>query len=208
MPLAMQVQLLRVLQERRVLRLGGAASIPLDFRLVCATNRDLKRLVDEGAFREDLYYRINVINLRIPPLRERREDILWFAQRFLEEFQRAHGGKPRTLEPRAEEALLAYPWPGNLRELKHAIERACILASGPLLTRAALFEDVPPEPGWPPDTPDSLSAYLEQCERSYIARTLERNQWQIARTAAELGISRKNLWEKVCKLGLQRRSRQ
>ena len=203
MPLAMQVKLLRVVQDRRVQRLGGEASIALDFRLVCATNRDLKRLVEEGAFREDLYYRINVINVRVPPLRDRREDILWFAQRFIEDFHCAHGGERRRLEPRAEEALLAYPWPGNIRELQHAVERACILATGPSLTVEALFEDqaaglAPPDAG-----PDSLAGYLAQSERGYVMRALERNQWQIAHTAAELGISRKNLWEKIRKLGIR-----
>jgi DNA-binding NtrC family response regulator len=203
LPLPLQVKLLRAIQERRFTRVGGEAQVSVDLRLLCATNQDLKSLVAQGRFREDLYYRINAINLRIPPLRERPEDVLWLARRFLEDFAREHGTERRALHPAAEQALLDYPWPGNVRELKHTLERACIVAPGPLLMPSDLFDDdiaaaLPSSRGAEP-----LDAYLQTCERAYILRTLETNDWQVARTAQALGISRKNLWEKMKKLSIQ-----
>jgi two-component system, NtrC family, response regulator AtoC len=203
MPLAMQAKLLRAVQERRITRVGGETAIAVDLRLVCATNRDLRKLVEEGGFREDLYYRINVIQIRIPPLRERREDVLWFLGRFLEDFRREHGGGPRIVDPAAEQALLDYPWPGNIRELKHAVERACILTPGPVLGLGAFFEGELPPREEPDESARSLNDHLARCERLYVGQVLERNRWQIAVTAAELGISRKNLWEKMRKLGIE-----
>ncbi len=205
MPPSMQVKLLRAIQDRRIVRVGGETSIPIDLRLVCATHRDLRKLVEEGAFREDLYYRINVINVKIPPLRERHEDILWFARNFLDECARRHGMPRRVLLPAAQQALLAYPWPGNIRELVHCVERACILTSGDMLGPEAFFEDtlaVPPSA----QAQENLSAYLEDCERGYIRRMLDMEHGQIARTAERLGISRKNLWEKMKKLDIQGKS--
>ncbi len=203
MPAPMQVKLLRSIQERRIVRVGGEASIPFELRLVLATHRDLKRLVEQGCFREDLYYRINVINVKVPPLRERREDILWFADRFLDACAKRMGGARRRIHPRAQKALLDYPWPGNVRELMHAIERACILSSpGDELGVEALFEKEV-IPGAEPVAAESLSAHLDECERAYIRSALALEQGQIGRTAERLGISRKNLWEKMKKLGLQ-----
>jgi DNA-binding NtrC family response regulator len=201
---AMQVKLLRAIQNRTIVRVGGETPIPVELRLICATHRDLKKMVEQGNFREDLFYRINVINLRIPPLRERKEDILWFAQRFLEECTRRHGGPRRQIGPATEQALLAYPWPGNIRELMHAVERACILNQGGVLGPEAFFEDETLAFTHNGER-ESLSAYLDACERAYIERTLSLEQGQIGRTADRLGISRKNLWEKMKKLGMQDR---
>jgi DNA-binding NtrC family response regulator len=203
MPLAMQVKLLRVIQERNIVRVGGEAPIPVNLRLVCATHRNLKQMVEQGTFREDLFYRINVIQLRIPPLRERKEDILWFAELFLEQFAAQHGVKKKSLQPSAELALLDYPWPGNVRELKHAIERAYILNNGETLKTDDLFEDglLPPSLAAVPEA--DLNQYLQACERRYIVNTLDRHQWHMGNTAAALGISRKNLWEKTKKLEIQ-----
>jgi DNA-binding NtrC family response regulator len=202
MPLAMQVKLLRVIQDHRVRRVGGEASIPVRFKLVCATNRDLRKMVEAGQFREDLFFRVNAIHLRIPPLRERREDILWFARRFLLETAAAHDVPRFTLSPAAETALLAYPWPGNLRELHHAIERACILTNSPILEPALFFED-----GWLPDgrvqEAASLASYMSDCERRYIESTLQESGNQVGKAATRLGISRKNLWEKMRKLAVR-----
>lgn len=199
MPLPMQVRLLRVLQEKRVTRVGGEIAFPVDFRLICATHRDVKKMVELGHFRDDLFYRVNVIQLRIPPLRERREDILWFARRFLDEFASKREGGHRTIHADAERALLAYPWPGNIRELKHSVERAWVLSSGSELAACDFFDEsvmgVADEA-----TGLTLNHYLTDCERAYIERALAKNQGQIAATAAELGISRKNLWEKLRKL--------
>ncbi len=200
LPLTMQVKLLRAIQERRITRVGGEASIAVDLRLVCATNRDLKEMVDAGQFREDLYYRINVIQLRIPPLRERKDDILWFARMFIEEFSE-HGVDHFRLTPRAEQALLEYPWPGNIRELRHAVERACIVAQGPLLGPEAFFGEGLTR--WTPPAADgNLVAYLQECERNYIAQALLLNDGHMTRTAESLGISRKSLWDKMRRLGV------
>ncbi len=208
MPLSMQVRLLRAIQERHIMRVGGEQAIAVDLRLICATNRDLKQMVEQGQFREDLYYRINVIHLRIPPLRERKEDILWFAQRFLQQFNEQRPGERKTLRPDTERALLEYPWPGNIRELQHCIERACILSRHATLESEDLFEELTTHPsdkerpGAPSDG-DDLGQYLRACERAYIQRALTKHSWHIAHTAAYLGISRKNLWEKMKKYDIQ-----
>ena len=202
LPPSMQVKLLRAIQERRIVRVGGETPITLDFRLYCATNRDLKEMVELGLFREDLFYRINVIQLRIPPLRERKEDVLWFARIFLDEFATKQGGGRRALTPRAEQALLEYPWPGNIRELRHAIERACIISADATLGQEAFFGDGL-TPWTPPAADGNLGAYLQECERNYIGQALILNGGHIAHTAESLGISRKSLWEKMRKLGLQ-----
>ena len=208
MPLAMQIKLLRVLQERTVTRLGGEQSIAVDFRLICATHRDLKKLVDQGVFREDLFYRVNVVHLRVPPLRERPEDILWYARRFLREVAQQGKGSQKLLSQGAEKALLNHLWPGNVRELRHCIERAYVLTPGNTLDPNVLFDDeqacgdcgvgancvgvVQP----------TLSNCLEECERQYLLQELTRNDWQMTKTAAAIGISRKNLWERLRRLGL------
>jgi DNA-binding NtrC family response regulator len=196
MPFSMQVKLLRVIQERRVTRLGGDKPVSVDLRLVSATHQDLKKLVTQGRFREDLYYRLNVIQLHIPPLRQRREDILWLARRFLAE---AAPGKRFSEE--AEQALLTHDWPGNVRELKHAVERGAILATGATLGVAALFGS---ELDGSEDeaAPANLADFVAQSERRHIARTLDECEGHLGRTAETLGISRKNLWEKMKKLGL------
>ncbi len=202
MSLAMQVKLLRVIQDRAIVRVGGETPIPVQLRLICATHRDLKQMVTGGTFRTDLFYRINVIQLRIPPLRERREDILWLANLFLDQYAAQHGVKRPALSPPAELALIGYPWPGNVRELKHAIERACILSPESVLGPGALFEEALLAPGLAPPEGD-LSQYLQACERRYIANALDAQGWHMGNTALALGISRKNLWEKMKKLGIQ-----
>lgn len=210
MPLSMQVKLLRAIQERSIVRVGGEIQIPVDVRLICATNRDLKKMVEEGTFREDLYYRIHVIRLRIPPLRERKEDILWFTQQFLQQCAVQHGGNIHSASQLAERALVDYPWPGNLRELKHSVERACILSHHSILEPADFFDDAPAFQQHSGDihgegrTSDgSLAAYLRDCEHKFILQALERHQWHFGHTSASLGISRKNLWEKMKKLDIQ-----
>ena len=201
MSLPMQAKLLRAVQEKRITRIGGDASIAVDFRLVCATHRNLKLMVEQGCFREDLFYRINVIHLRVPPLRERPEDILHFLRRFLDDFQRDHGGERRVVDARAEYVLLDYPWPGNLRELHNCVERACILSSERMFGAEAFFEEgvalLPPSAAAP-----TLAEHMARIERDYLVRALARNGGHMGNTAVELGISRKNLWEKMRKLGM------
>ena len=207
MSLNMQVKLLRAIQERIIVRVGGETPISVDVRLICATNRDLKKMVEDNTFREDLYYRIHVIRLRIPPLRERKEDVLWFAQLFLKMCaQLSH--ENHVLSPQAERTLLDYPWPGNLRELKHSVERACILSTAQMLDAEAFFD----EPGMPPpkqeddhqtvSTDGTLTEHMRDFERKFILQALEQNHWHYGNTASSLGISRKNLWEKMKKLDI------
>ena len=200
MPAAMQIKLLRALQDRRVARVGGEEELAIDARVVCATHRDMRKLVEQGAFREDLYYRIHVINLRIPPLRERPEDILWHAYRFLAERAARRPAERKFLSRAAERTLSGYPWPGNVRELRHCIERAWILTEGESLEAEGLFEEASLRHIAQHQAGEGLSDYLQACERTYVQRALERNHGQIGATAADLGISRKNLWEKMRKL--------
>ena len=208
MPLAMQIKLLRVLQERTVTRLGGEQSIAVNFRLICATHRDLRKLVEQGGFREDLFYRVNVVHLRIPPLRERPEDILWYAHRFLREVAQQNGGLQKVLSAGAEKALLNHLWPGNVRELRHCIERAYVLTPGKTLDPQVLFdeEQACAECGVGVncvgvDQP-TLTNCLEECERQYLLQELTRHDWHMNKTASAIGISRKNLWERLRRLGL------
>ena len=198
MPPSMQVKLLRAIQDRAVVRVGGGTPRKVDIRLICATHHDLKAMVEQGAFREDLYYRIHVIHLHVPPLRERREDILWLAAHFLDAMAHKDGGR-RTLTPEAERALTRYPWPGNVRELQHCLERACVLSLSSALNAENLFGagGTPPEGDAPRQ---ALSEHLQECERAYIRRALTECDGRIADTATLLGISRKNLWEKMRKL--------
>lgn len=200
MPPPMQVKLLRAIQDRQIVRVGDETAIPVDINLVCATHQDLKRMVERGEFREDLYYRIHVIHLHVPPLRERREDILWLVERLLDASAAEHGGPRRRLHRSAEKALVDYPWPGNVRELKHCLERACILSHQPVLTAEMLFEDLPVPLA--EEAQGDLSEYLRACERRYIERALRLSSGRIAETAAALGISRKTLWEKMKRLDM------
>lgn len=203
MPPAMQVKLLRAIQDRAVVPVGGDEPRPVDIRLVCATHRDLKAMVEAGEFREDLYYRIHVIHLPVPPLRERKEDILWLTEQFLAEMG-ARLGQRYSVSARAKEALLSYPWPGNIRELRHCLERASVLSPTPCFETEAIFggADVLRGMAEPMEQRQSLDGYLQVCERDYISRALSECGGRITDTAALLGISRKNLWQKMRKLDI------
>lgn len=204
MPPTMQVKLLRVIQEREITRIGGETVISVNIRLICATNRDLKEMVSEGTFREDLFYRINVIHIVIPPLRERPEDILWFTRLFLKEFH-ADIDSRKYLLPSAEDALLAHKWPGNIRELHHRIERACILSTTDALSEDDFDTLASSDSEKSKTHPTVLKERLGHFEHQLILEALERNNHQINETAEELGISRKNLWEKMKKLNINRK---
>ncbi|MFH1871822.1 MAG: sigma-54 dependent transcriptional regulator [Pseudomonadota bacterium] len=201
MPPSMQVKLLRAIQDRAVVHVGGATPHQVDIRLICATHNDLKAMVEQGRFREDLYYRIHVIHLQVPPLRERREDILWLAARLLDA-RASRGEARRTLTPEAERALTRYPWPGNVRELQHCLERASVLSLTPALSAESLFGAGSDSPADADTLRQPLSEHLQDCERAYIRRALAECDGRIADTAALLGISRKNLWEKMRKLDM------
>lgn len=206
MPLAMQVKLLRALQERSIVRVGGEAPIAISIRLVCATHQILAERIASGSFREDLYYRINVVELHIPPLRERPEDILPLARSLLTEIASADDKSAPSLTPAAEHALKTYPWPGNIRELKNALERANLMSNGRLISHDLLFDRPAPPLTAQQDVASSLRDYLNECERDFIVRALGACQWQIQACADSLGISRKNLWEKMRKLGIDKGS--
>ena len=202
MPLAMQIRLLRAIQDRRITPVGGETPIPVNLRLVCATHRDLKQMVESGDFREDLYYRINVVHLRVPPLRERKEDILWLARHFLEAEAVQRGGAVRTMSNKLERFMLEYPWPGNVRELKHALERACVLSVAGKLPPDLMFDEIPAKLA---PTDETLAEYLAADERQYLVRVLSTHGGHATRAAEALGISRKNLWEKMKRHGIQRK---
>jgi two-component system response regulator PilR (NtrC family) len=202
---AMQVKLLRVLQERRFRRVGGTEEIEADIRVIAATNRDLVRAVAEGRFREDLFYRINVIPLTLPPLRDRREDIPLLAAHFVQKFAPQMGKKVTGLSGDALRALTLYDWPGNIRELENAMERAVALEQTPTILPESLPEAVrgaavptlrlvPKDGGAPalpmlPDEGIDLERHVEQIERDYIAQALERSNGVKMRAAEMLGMS-------------------
>ncbi|MGH8248216.1 MAG: sigma-54-dependent transcriptional regulator [Gammaproteobacteria bacterium] len=194
LPTAMQVKLLRALQERRIKRLGGENEIETKFKLICATNKDLTSEVCSGRFREDLFYRVNLVHLTISPLRERPDDILWLAGRFVADICDQQGEPRKIIHPLAQAELVRRRWPGNVRELKNAIERACILSSNPVLLAELLEENAA---GAELRAQMALDGFLASCERAYIASSLQEHHGRIADTAKALGISRKSLWEKM-----------
>jgi len=200
-PPALQGRLLRAIQERMIVRIGGEKRVPVDLRIICATHLDLRQMTEQREFREDLYYYVNVVRLHVPPLRERKEDILWLAQRFLDEHARQRRTGVKLLSARAEHLMLDYPWPGNVRELKSAIKRACLLGAQGALQPEALFEELPPALD---TTKETLDEHLKVFERQYIMRVLATHEGhgRITRAAATLGISRKNLWERMKRLGI------
>ncbi|MEW3863568.1 two-component system response regulator DctD [Pseudomonas aeruginosa] len=193
MSLDVQVKLLRLLQERVVERLGSNQLIPLDIRIIAATKEDLRQAADQGRFRADLYYRLNVASLRIPPLRERGEDIPLLFRHFAEAGAMRHGLTPRELDAGQSARLLAYDWPGNVRELQNAAERFA-LGLG-----LSLDDGVLPDAA---DEPHNLSAKVEAFERSLIAAELERPHNSLRSVAEALGIPRKTLHDKLRKHGL------
>ena len=205
-PLELQPKLLRVLQEREFERLGSTRTLRTDARLVAATNRDLKSMADEQKFRPDLYYRLNVFPIRVPALRDRKEDIPLLVRHFVQEFSRRNNRNIDTIPSETMEALVRYSWPGNIRELQNVIERAVIVSRGPVLTVAIseLNEDTTPKQ----DTrgKDSLQDTLNETERTQILRALEEANWVISGTngaAARLGMKRSTLQLRMQKLGIR-----
>ncbi len=210
---AMQVKLLRVLQERAFEPVGSTTTKTVDVRVVLASNVDLAALVADGRFRQDLYYRVNVVGIRLPPLRERPGDVPLLAEAFLRRF-RAESNRPAVgLTPAAAAALVAYPWPGNVRELENAIERAVVLCRRPLVDVADLPDTVragPPERAVTVPIGDALTfdaalplaVALEQPERRIIESALRRNRYNRQQTADELDINRTTLYKKMIKYRL------
>ena len=196
--LPMQAKLLTAIEKRQILRLGATRSVPIDVRLISATNMDIHAMVQEGTFRQDLLYRINTIELHIPPLRERGNDILLLADYFLDCYARKYKKKIGGLTRDAKTKLQSYAWPGNVRELQHAIERAVILSDGPMLRPENFM--LHPAPAQKKGEPEELN--LGVLEKEAIERALRRADGNITRAAELLGITRFALYRKLDKLGL------
>jgi two-component system response regulator HydG len=197
------VKLLRVLQHREVIRVGATDPEPIDTRLIAATNRDLEEEVKRGNFRSDLYYRLNVISITLPPLRNRPGDMALLAEAFLKGAAEARGSAPRPLTPEALEAMQRYSWPGNVRELENALERAAILTKGDSIPLSALPERVV-EPKADPLVSEANRANptLDTIERAYIMWVLENEGGNKPRTAEVLGIDPSTLYRKLSRYGL------
>ncbi len=215
LPQHMQVKLLRVIQERAVRPIGTQTEVAMDVRILSATHKDLSKLVEEGAFRQDLFYRLNVIELRLPSLRERPEDIPPLAEHILERLGHDHGLTPPGLTPAALEELCHYAFPGNVRELENILERVFTLCDGPWITPADLHLPEPTtSPVWLPDPPEppepnsqpamvsDLEGYLEGLEREAITKALETTRYNKTAAAEKLGISFRALRYRLKKLGL------
>ena len=216
LPIEMQVKLLRVIQEREIQRVGGLRQIPVDLRLIAATNRDLVQELKEGRFREDLYFRLNVIQIELPPLKERPEDIPLLVGHFVEHLGRRIMKRPgMRLTDEAMEALVAYDWPGNVRELENVIERAYVLSVGPEIVPDDLTldlrrvrsaaggethptEDVEQKRAWPIEYRQARDRF----EREYLLQILEKAAGNMTQAAQISGISRRNLYDKLQKVGL------
>lgn len=197
--LPMQAKLLTAIEKRCITRLGAVEPVSIDVRLICATNADLRRKVDDGTFRQDLLYRINTIELPIPPLRERGEDILLLGSHFLTLYNRKYKKEIRGMTREAKQKLMRYGWPGNVRELQHTLERAVILADHPLLRPDDFL--FPPS-GKSVETPADGELNLEKVERNVIERALRASGGNVTRAAELLGITRFTLYRKMEKLGL------
>lgn len=221
MSLKTQAKILRILQEQKFERVGGSQTLSVDVRIVAATNKDLKTEISKGNFREDLYYRLNVIPFHIPPLRERKDDISLLARHFIKEFSAAHGRQTRELTNEALEVLLAYSWPGNVRELRNLVERLVILTSAKLEGNPIMASDILQNLK---DEVESLKIKLEpqttavnaamknfvtlkdarqEFERDFILKTLKEQEWNVSKTAQVLGVERSHLHRKIKSYGLE-----
>jgi DNA-binding NtrC family response regulator len=196
-----QVELLRVLEEKTVTRVGGQTALSVDFRVIAATNQNLENMVESGEFREDLFWRLNVFAIDIPPLRDRHEDVPLLAKHFLAYYTRSMNRRPMDFSPAALEAMQNYSWPGNVRELQNAIERAVVVGKPPEVKA----EDLPLRVT---DTPTSMPARgtLAEVEKAHISSVLEANQWNITKSAQILEVDRGTLYNKIKHYGLKRPS--
>jgi two-component system nitrogen regulation response regulator NtrX len=205
MSLKTQAKVLRVLQEQIVEPVGGTARVRVDTRVLAATNKDLTVEIKAGRFREDLYFRLNVIPIFVPPLRERQEDIPLLADHFMRVFAREYGRRLKSLDASAASVLAQYGWPGNVRELRNVIERLMIMVPGEMITSqdlAFLRGRDRPEAAEAPADIQMLHDARDNFERDYILKALARQQGNISRTAEVLGVERSNLYRKMRALGI------
>jgi DNA-binding NtrC family response regulator len=191
----MQIELLRVLESKTFMRVGGNKEITSDFRVICATNRDLKGMVEKGTFREDLYYRLNVMNIHVPPLRDRVEDIPLLAEYFVKKYCTSMNRPVISIEPFALKRMLQYPFPGNIRELENMIERAIVIGNG----KKIMVKDLP----LAKEIVDSSVESLDDFEKAFILQILNKYSWNISRTAQALKVDRVTLYNKIKKYGLK-----
>jgi len=199
--LTLQVKLLRFLQEQKIERVGGRGEISVDTRILAATNADIKKAIIEGQFREDLFYRLGVVTISLPPLRERGEDILLLAMALLKRYAEENNKKITGFTPPAFRALESYSWPGNIRELENRVKRAVIMAEGSKITPGDLELDSP----YGAHKRKGLKEAREALEKDLIQRALAKNKGNISKAAEELGVSRPTLYEIMEKLGIHRR---
>ncbi len=209
MSLSLQAKILRVIQEKKFEKVGGKKTIAVDVRIIAATNQDLEKCVREKKFREDLFYRLNVVSLTLPPLRERREDIPLLTQYFLEKFNKEFQKSCRGVSPEVMDKFLTYPWPGNIRELENVIERALILAQGEEITLSDLppiFSELPTpsEEKKPLPLKEKRKREVDASERSLLNETLKATDWDIPAAAQKLGISQRHLYRLIKKYDLRR----
>ncbi|MGA1869101.1 MAG: sigma 54-interacting transcriptional regulator [bacterium] len=216
---SVQVKLLRVLQEREFIPVGGGKPIKVDLRIIAATNKDLKKAVEQGEFREDLYYRLNVVPIHIPPLRERKEDIPFLARHFLEKFKKIFNKKIKAFSPQTLDCLLHYNWPGNIRQLENAIEHACVKCGGEIIIRENLPEEILAGNTTMNDKSGEVikndknenktslekapDRHLKDIEVNELVKVLEETDWNISKTAKILGIGRATVYRKISKYNLK-----
>jgi two-component system nitrogen regulation response regulator NtrX len=206
MSLRTQAKVLRVLQEGEVERIGSQRTIQVDVRVIAATNKTLEEAIEKGDFREDLYFRLSVIPIRVPPLRERPEDIVPLVQHFVRQFSADNNFKPKTFAPDALETLRRHPWRGNVRELRNTIERLIIMVPEDPV-RAEHLQDVLRRPATdggaaPVESAGSLRDFKESAERACLVQKLRESKWNISATAASIGTPRSNLYKKLEQYGI------
>jgi transcriptional regulator with GAF, ATPase, and Fis domain len=213
MPLAMQAKLLRVLEEGEIERVGGGHPLTIDVRVVVATHRNLEEQVRQGTFREDLYHRVFVFPIVLPPLRERREDIRVLVEHFARQLAEQNSWRPKDFMAEATEALERYPWPGNVRELRNVVERVLLFAMGEAVDAATVARALPqtsyaavPSGGSGPMTFGSLAQRTEAFERETLLAELKRNHQHMTNTAKALGLERSHLYKKCQQLGIDLRA--
>jgi two-component system nitrogen regulation response regulator NtrX len=208
MSLSAQAKLLRVLQEGVVTRIGGAKSIQVDVRVLAATNKDLDDEIAEGHFREDLLYRLNVVPIDVPPLRDRRQDVPALVAHFAEQLAASAGVPGRKFSDDAVRRLQARSWPGNIRELRNAVERALILAGGKTVTEADIDHLLPGNAGVGADgaAPHTFETFKQEAERKFLEQQLKEHDWNVSETARALKMPRSNLYKKIERYGLIRGS--
>ncbi len=200
LPMALQKKLLRFLQEKELQRIGSLQRVKIDVRVISATNRNLEKAIQEGSFREDLYWRLNVVRINLPPLRERKEDIPLLVNHFVSKFSKENNKPIPQLEPEVMEALMNYDWPGNIRELANVIERAIVLSPSGLVSMKHLPRRIQEKSGWNIIKENTLN--LHEVEKSLILRALNKTGWNQTKAAEILGISRKQLRTKMKNHGL------